>query len=215
MAELGPGPGVRESRGGEEEEGLEVAVLAAEWVCAAEERRAASAVGAEPGPAASRACRVEGAPGWSWTRIGHPGPLSFAPHMSLLSPQLQMLHASFGSPQTAPTLQCPPALLPQAKLLPPCPCQDQEDAWHELASPIPTAISFLAFFFPCLPLLFLLLFFSVWGFCRHQQRRRKKKLITEKSYVLCWQIAQGALSALIRLCWGAAARCCPQPPAGS
>lgn len=70
-------------------------------------------------------------------------------------------------------------LLPQAKLLlhggaPPSPAWDQEDAWHELASSIPTAISFLAFFFPPLnsPISSA---FSVWGFCRHQQRRGEKK----------------------------------------
>lgn len=93
------------------------------------------------------------------------------------------------------------------------PAWDQEDAWHELASPIPTATSFLAFF-PCLSYFFC--FFLSGDFVDTSKGgKKKKKLITEKSYVLCWQIAQGALSALIRLCRGAAARCCPQPPAGS
>lgn len=50
MAELGPGPGVRESRGGEEEEGLEVGALATESVCA-ERKKAASAMGPGPGAA--------------------------------------------------------------------------------------------------------------------------------------------------------------------
>lgn len=44
---------------------------------------------------------------------------------------------------------------------------------------------------------------------------KEKKLITEKSYMLRWQIAQGALSALIRLCWGATACCSLRHPAGS
>lgn len=49
-AELGPGPGVRESRGGEEVTGLEVGALAGGSACVAEERAASAA-----GPLLARA----------------------------------------------------------------------------------------------------------------------------------------------------------------
>lgn len=71
------------------------------------------------------------------------------------------------------------------------------------------------FFFSPSQFSYFFCFFCLGILSTPAKERGKKKLITEKSYVLCWQIAQGALSALIRLCRGAAARCCPQPPAGS
>lgn len=233
-AELGPGPGVGDSRAGEEEEGLEVGALATESVCGAEERRAASAVGPEPRPAfpaASIPCRVEGAAGWSWTGTGHPRPdplSSPLPLAYLHSPHRYKClmqasgHPKLPQPCSAHQHETPQThlLLPQAKLPlheggQPHPQPETKRMpginWPLQSPQLFHSLLFFFFFSPCLSYFFCLFCLGILS----TPAKEKKKLITEKSYVLCWQIAQGALSALIRLCRGAAARCCPQPPAGS
>lgn len=88
----------------------------------------------------------------------------------------------------------------------PSPVAGPGTARERPASPAPRPVP--SSLFSCLSYFF---FFFCLGILSTPAKEKKKKLITEQSRVLCWQIAQGALSALIRLSWGAAARCSPRP----
>lgn len=73
-AALGPGPGVRESRGGEEEEGLEVGVLAGGSVCTAEGRAASAVLLSRAVPSAEAQNRPDPPGQGTGGTILHPSP---------------------------------------------------------------------------------------------------------------------------------------------
>lgn len=171
-AALGPGPGVRESRGGEEEEGLEVGVLAGGSVCTAEGRAASAVLLSRAVPSAEAQNRPDPPGQGTGGTILHPSP-AVAP---LPSPganaeyQPRITLSCRNSAPHSPGGRDRDLLLPPAKSLW-CrahPLPSQRDTWDKTASSIPTAISSL-FFFLASSISFS---FSAWGFCQHRQRKK-------------------------------------------